>query len=145
MIEHRLPTRLTDYWERVRQQDPVPSIEKFNPQVIEDLWQRCFKVSLVMENGAPVYSYDFVGKELESIFGSGLAGQKVKAKLGFMPAQKMMEQMDKSIRNPFPITIEGQFIDAHSKVIKYRSCMLPFGSSREHISHFVIGVSWKAF
>ncbi len=145
MIEHRLPTRLTDYWERVRHQNPVPSIDAFNPQVIDDLWQKCFKVSVVMENTEPVYTYDFVGKELESIFGTGLAGQKVKAKLGFMPARKMMEQMNKSIKNPFPITVEGQFVDEHSKVIKYRSCLLPFGMNKEHISHFIIGVSWKAF
>ena len=145
MIEHRLPSRLTAYWERIRQQNPVPPFEKFNPEVVSDLWPKCFSVSIFKEGNKPTYIYDFIGADLEGIFGKGLAGQRVKARLGFLPAAKMMEQMDKSITNPFPITVEGQFIDFHSKVIKYRSCLLPFGKSREQISHFVIGLSWKSF
>ncbi len=145
MLEHRLSKRLTDYWDRVRNDNQLPSIDVFNPSVIDDLWQKCFQVSLVMEDGKPIYTYDFIGKELEIIFGSGLAGQKVKSKLSFMPARKMIEHMDNSIKNPFPIIIEGQFVDEYNKVIKYRSCLLPFGRSRDKISHFVIGVSWKSF
>jgi hypothetical protein len=146
MIEHRLTKRLTDYWDRLREKQPIPTINVFsmNMQSIEDLWQRCFKVSVIVESGSPVYTYDFIGKDLEEIFGKTLEGRKVKEKLGFMPARKMMEQMDKSIKNPFPITIEGQFIDEKNRVIQYRSCLLPFGQSKENITHFVIGVSWKA-
>lgn len=145
MIEHRLPIRLANYWDRIRNQHPVPSIDMFNPQELDDLWQKCFKVSFLKENGGHIYTYDFIGSELESIFGAGLVGSKIVEKPGFLPIQQMIEQMDKSIHSPLPIALDGQFEDGNGKIIKYRSCLLPFGTSKDNITHFIVGVSWKVY
>ena len=145
MIEHRLPARLSNYWDKIRLNKTIPTIEMFNNQAVEDLWKKCFQVSLIVKNNAPVYTYDFIGEDLYDIFDKNLAGKKLESKLNFMPAKKMIEQMDKSIRNPFPITVDGQFIDENNNLIKYRSCLLPFGKSKEQVTHFVIGLSWKKF
>lgn len=145
MLEHRLPKRLTNYWDRIKNEAPLPPIEAFIPQSVPDLWHNCIKLSRTVEDGKSAYKYDFVGRELEAIFGAKLGGLKVKAKVGFLPAQKMMDQMEKSLKNPVPITIEGQFVDSDGHLVKYRACLLPFGEHTEKITHFIIGVSWKIF
>jgi len=143
MIEHRLPARLSDYWERIRHRSPIPSMDWLNPQEIADLWQNCLRVAVEVQGGKPIYTYEYVGDNLESIFGNDLVGKKVNSKPSFLPATKMIEKMDKSVKNPFPITVEGQFLDERSKMVNYRACLLPFGSSRQNVTHFVTGLSWK--
>lgn len=142
MIDPHLTERLVNYWEKIRQQDAVPSIDKFHPQTVEDLWQRCFIVSITRKATKPVYTYDFIGEEVESILGKELVGHKLHAHIKFSPTNKIIEQMNKSIHDPIPVIIEGKFIDFSNNVVKYRSCLLPFGSSKQLISHFIIGISW---
>lgn len=145
MIEHRLPMRLVKYWETIKKDSPLPEVSLFRPHVLVDIWENCFKIARKVEEDKTVYKYEFVGKELESVFGERLVGKKVKAKLGFLPAQKMMDNIEAALINPIPQTMEGQFFTKEGTLIKYRACLLPFGTSKENVTHFIIGVSWKSF
>lgn len=144
-IEQRMTTRMVDYWNRIKQDGSVPAIESFNPQAIDDLWGRCFQVSVHRADNRNHYIYDYVGNMLPEIFGNNLVGNHVTSKLHFMPAKKMIEQMDIVIKCPETKLLDGQFIDERNKLIKYRSCLLPFGYDKENITHFIIGISWNSF
>ncbi len=145
-IEQRLTTRLIAYWERIKQEgSPVPNIESFNPQMIDDLWSRCFQVSVTQSDQKNHYTYDYVGSSITEIFGTNLVGNRVTSKMHFMPARKMIEQMDSAMIAPETKLLDGQFVDENNKLIKYRSCLLPFGHDKQSITHFIIGISWNSF
>ncbi len=145
MIEQRLTFRMTDHWNRIKNGNAVPAIQAFNPQNLDTLWYKCLQVSVIGNADKHDYIYDYVGEELIDIFGKNLTGQKVTSKLHFLPAKQMIMKMDEIINDPKPLTLDGQFIDEKNRTIKYRSCLLPFGSNAQNITHFVIGISWNSF
>jgi hypothetical protein len=145
MIELRLTTRLIKHWEMVKKENPLPTMQSFNPQAVDDLWGRCFKVSVQKEGGKVNYIYEMIGDDLREVFGSNLVGKKVSAQLHFLPAKKIIEQMDEALGNPIPKIMDGQFIDQNNRLIKYRSCLLPFGRDKDNVTNFVIGISWNSF
>jgi hypothetical protein len=48
------------------------------------------------------------------------------------------------LANPVPLVDMGQFINAGNKVVKYRSCLLPFGTGNK-VTHIIAGLSWREF
>jgi hypothetical protein len=145
MIEYRLTTRLTQYWERINKNGDIPSIDSLNPQMIHDLWDKCLQILVQLEDGKIHYVYQYIGRDLSAVFNENLVGQRVKSQLHFLPAKKMMEYLDELIINPAPKNLDGQFIDHASNLIKYRSCILPFGYDKNNVTNFVIGISWNSF
>lgn len=145
MIERRQTKRLTAYWERIKKSRDIPLISSFNPQAVDDLWQSCFQVSVEKEGGKVTYTYRYIGKNLEEIFGSDMLNRQVTSNMKFIPAKQIIVTMDDMVANPAPAFHNGQFVDPSSHLIKYRSCILPFGPDREHVTHFIVGLSWNSF
>lgn len=123
----------------------MPPIQAFNPAELSDLWGKCFQVSTQRSLHSKDYKYDYIGSELYEIFGSELVGKKVSTQLQFLPAKKMIDMMEKNVLHPEPYVLEGKFIDHTSHLVKYRCCMLPFGSDKKTVSHFIVGLSWSKF
>ena len=145
MIEQRLTTRLVSYWESIRKDRDVPSIELFNPQAIDNLWLSCLQVGSVRSEGRNQYVYEHVGSDVSEILGKDLVGKRVHAKMMFTPARKMIVKMDELIVDSQVKLLDGNFVDENSKMIKYRSCLLPFGHDKKNITHIIVGISWNIF
>ncbi|MCE3232922.1 MAG: sensory box protein [Rickettsiaceae bacterium] len=145
MIELRLTTRLTQYWQRIRKDADVPAMNVFNSQMVHDLWGKCIVLNVTREDGKANYYYKYIGEDLSDVFGDNLVGQRVKAQLHFLPAKKMLENFDDMLQNPRPKNLDGQFVDQNNHLVKYRSCILPFGTDKQNVTNFVIGISWNSF
>lgn len=145
MIELRLTSRLIQYWEKLKKDADVPPVEAFNPEVVHDLWGRCFQVVVQKDQDGYDFIYDYIGEDLTTLFEPFLVGMQVKSQMHFLPAKKMIEQMNRAIEQSVPLYLDGQFIDKNSHIIKYRSCLMPFGKDKENITHFIIGISWNSF
>ena len=46
--------------------------------------------------------------------------------------------------DPKPLVDIGQFISENNKVVKFRSCLLPFGKDGV-VTHVLAGLSWREF
>jgi hypothetical protein len=62
-----------------------------------------------------------------------------------VPGGKVLNYIDKVMLDPKPTIEDGQFINEKNQVVKFRSCLLPFGSDRDNITHIIAGLSWRAF
>jgi len=145
MHDQRLTTRLINYWESIKKERDIPPMELFNPQAIDDLWQRCFVISVRTDHSKITYTYSYVGDDIKTIFGSNMVGQKVNSKMVFTPARKMIEKMDEAVTMPDPKLLDGKFVDENSNMIKYRSCLLPMGHDKQNITDIIVGISWTSF
>jgi hypothetical protein len=144
-IEHRLTTRMIGYWNLLKGEQYVPSIETFNHNIIQDLWPNCIRIAVYHSNNAISYSYEYVGDEIAKVLGKYNLGDRMSSKMAYLPMVKILAGMDRSVAHPLPLIEEGQFITTKSKIVKYRSCLLPFGKNQDNISHFVVGFSWRVF
>jgi hypothetical protein len=145
MHDKRLTSRLSDYWDRIRQQDALPCYSKINPSAIADIWPKC-AVCVVEVKGSDRYKIDRVGDDLKAIWGSNMLGKPLRVGQQHFQGSAIFKKMGAILESPAPFFDEGQYVNERSRVVKYRSCMLPFGDSDgKHVTHIVVGLSWREF
>ena len=146
MNEHRLVDRLTSYWNNARKDSIMPEFSHFNSSAIEDIWQQCvlFTVMPVADGKLPSLNFYRVGDKVREVYGQDMSGKV------FSPAQKhfqgaaVVRKANEVLANQTPIVDMGQFINTGTKMVKYRSCLLPFGSGGK-VTHIIAGLSWREF
>ncbi len=146
MQDKRLTKRLTDYWDRLRKDAVLPQWEKFNPGAFDDIWKQCcgWRVEPGGTN-SHVYTYEYVGSAVKQALGSDPTGQMFTSHFKNFPGARIVQGIDEVVSKKAPHTDEGQFINEDSKVVKYRSCLLPFGKKDGKVTHIVLGLSWGLF
>jgi hypothetical protein len=146
MNEHRLPDRLIGYWNNLRKESPMPDYSHFNASSIADIWQSCvlFTVSPAVENKPFVLNFYQVGDKVREVYGKDMIGRSFNTAQRHFQGAAIVRHIDSIIESPAPLTDTGQFINERNKVVKYRSCMLPFGRDKK-VSHVIVGLSWREF
>lgn len=142
MYERRLTVRLESTWERLRGDDPLPRIEQFNPASIADIWDNCFRLRI--ESGGKRYIYEYFGSNITSAVGQDLTQRSLNAKERMFPGVRIVRKIDSMITDAKVIIDEGSFPNDKNEMVKFRACLLPFGSNSE-VSHVIGGISWKKF
>ncbi len=146
MNELRLTDRLTSYWNNIKKDNVIPEFAQFNSSAVSDLWQQCilFTVHPTTEGRTPTLSFYQVGDAVKSLYKGDVVGQP------FNPAQRhfqgaaVVRKIDEMLANPQPIVDMGQFVGPNNKIVKYRSCLLPFGKGGV-VTHVIAGLSWREF
>lgn len=145
MHEKRLNNRLTQYWELLKKDNVMPNFAKFNNSAIEDIWGNCILFSVNKSNSdAKSYTFYRVGDKVKGLYNEDLTGNTLKAKQKAFKGAAIIKKIDKIIKEPEPIYDQGQFINHNSKIVKFRSCLLPFGKENE-VTHVIAGLSWREF
>ncbi len=148
MEDKRLTTRLTIYWNNLRKDLPLPQSELFNPAALTDIMGKCCMWRVEVDktlNNKNIYMYEFVGQETKEALGVDMTGKSFSPNTGNFPGARIVEKIDEVVNSAAPLTDEGQFVNKNNKVVKYRSCLLPFGTKEGKVSHILLGLSWRAF
>ncbi len=146
MHQKRLTDRLTSYWDLLRKDQPIPEFSKFNNASIADVWDHCmlFSVNPVSE-GKASYTFYRMGDKVKALYGGDLSGSTLNPKQSMFKGAAVIKRIDQILEKPEPMSDQGQFINDNSKVIKYRSCLLPFGGNDGNVTHIIVGLSWREF
>jgi len=143
MHDNRLAGRLVKYWDMLRKDQAMPEAFYFNPTAVEDLWERCFRLRVLHYHGAKTtYQFDHMGDDIVASYGKNLTDEMITSKMRF-PGSTVIKQIDSVVANPRILSDEGQFVSEKNKIVKYRACLLPFGSPRDGVTHVVVGMSWR--
>ena len=105
MQELRLTTRLTTYWNRLRQEDEYPKIQKLNPGTIEDIWPQCFMISVDMHAGAGAEVAEVVLQLRHILPARDVARGRIVKRLDshlklHAPVRELREQLAQLLRQP---------------------------------------------
>lgn len=144
-VEARLNDRLTSYWNLLRKEEPLPEFVRFNVAAIEDLWSQCvlFTVQPSAPGQPPAVNFYQVGEKVKALYGN-VAGRSMATSQRHFQGATIVQRVGEVIAAPAPLYDEGQFVNDKSKVVKYRSCLLPFGN-KDKVTHVVAGLSWREF
>jgi len=144
--DQRLIDRLTTYWNMIRKDAPIPEFVQFNISAIEDVWAQCvlFTVQPTAEGKQPNVNFYTVGDKVRPLYGD-IAGKSVSTAQRNFQGAAIIRKMGDVITSPQPLYDSGQFVNERSKVVKYRTCLLPFGNREGKITHVVAGLSWREF
>ncbi len=145
ITERRLSARLEDYWGRLRGENTLPMIEQFNREAIADVWDFCFQVSALKNTvGKTAYKYEYVGKEVVNILGKNLSGQMINPNIKAEAGSIVLKHLHECVDTLAPKHLEGKFVNEHDRIVKFRSCAIPFGKEKR-VTHIIVGLSWKVF
>lgn len=140
----RLIDRLTTYWNLIRKDAPVPEFVQFNISAIEDMWGQCVLFT-VQPSLPPSINFYRVGDKVKSLYGQDMTGRNVSMTQKHFQGAAIVRKMGDVLATPAPLYDQGQFVNDRSKVVKYRSCLLPFGTRDGKVTHVVAGLSWREF
>lgn len=147
--EKRMIKRLLDYMKKISTDDGSADIYKFNSEAIAEIWPQCFMMNV--ENRGSIndenflYKYEYVGSIIIDAFGKNPTGEVVNIDIKSAPGIKIIENIDYCAKELKILNENGRFVNQKSKVIKYRSCMAPFGKKGEPATNIIVGLSWQSY
>ncbi len=145
MHDKRLSDRLTTYWYQLCRDQHLPLFSKFNSAAIDDIWDSCILFTVhTSPNHGKSYTFYQMGDKVRKLYQEDLIGNSLKPKQKMFKGAAVIKRIDEAVKNAEPITDHGQFIGENNKVVKFRSCLLPFGNEKG-VTHVIAGLSWREF
>lgn len=147
MYEQRLTVRLTDYWNTLRKEAPMPNFVQFNQGAVSDIWPNCLVFAAQPTvAGKTAFRIQAMGDNLTTLFGHDLVGREAsRPALRALGGGKIAGSVEAAALNRAPVETEGKYVNDKNKIVKYRACLLPFASTPESVSHIIAGLSWREF
>lgn len=143
--DQRLVDTLIKHWRKRKGAELMPIYEAFAPESLgEDIWQQCCAFSVQVSNQRQSLISDYTGTKAKQAMGRDITGEVLAIGAQQFEAARLLQQAEAVLDKKDPLTDEGHFVNAESKIIKFRSCLLPFGR-KEKVTHLLLGVSWQAF
>lgn len=138
---HRLTDRLTNYWLLLKEDAAMPPFSRFSISTVSDIWQQCVLFTVQPDNhGVSFYQ---VGEQAKALYGD-VAGNPMSAQVRHYQHAAIVRRMDEMLATPQVMYDQGEFMNEQGKLVKYRSCMLPFGENGK-VTHVLAGLSWREF
>lgn len=136
---------LIKHWRRRKGTNPLPTFEAFAPESIEgDIWQNCCAFTVRPASDKLLYINDYTGQNLHKAIGKDITGEVLTIAQSGFQAIRLLEKAEEVLRAGEPLVDAGHFVNEDSKIVKFRSCLLPFGRDGK-VNRLVLGVSWRAF
>lgn len=143
--DHRLIDNLVKHWRKRRGNLALPVYEAFSPEVLgDDVWQQCCAFTVHEEHSKTILMGDFAGVRARQALGRDITGEVLAVGAAQFEAARLLNNAEKALKERDVELDEGHFVNADSKIIKFRSCLLPFGRN-SRVTHLLLGVSWRAF
>jgi hypothetical protein len=172
MNDKRLTLRLTEYWNSLCGQGSLPEWKSFDTTEFSDVWKQCCGWKMEAgEGNTVIFTYDHVGEAVKEAIGNDLWGRKFTTSSRVLPGSPMthnivganlavqmyntdfkgfpvasiVKKIDRVINKLVPVVDEGRFENPDRRTVRYRSCLMPFGSADGKVERLVLGLSWKVY
>lgn len=147
VTEKRLVDRLSGYWERLPSETgSLPNVNSFNRGAVQDVWPFCMRLQVKTNGALTTFLCEDMGEEVKRIYGKNLTKQPLSTLFKDLPGVQIIKQFEDMLPEiGQPMKAGGQFVGTGSKIVKYRSCALPFSSNKIDVTHAIIGLSWQEF
>jgi len=139
----RINERLFEYWDKIRSGKPYPAEGDIDPSELEGVWDNCFLVK-VNEKEHDGFKYSYLGISLIEAYGDDLTGQEICERLVEPNSDPLIKKFVEVRKSGKPVVDENEFKNRKNMLVKYRSCMLPLGTS-SGVDYIIGGMKWKAY
>jgi hypothetical protein len=147
MMDKRLSNNLLNYWNSIKKgDDAFPEIDFFDIKstLISEIWNKCLLITINDINNMTL-KYEYIGADIAAVFGDDCEDtSRERFSFSYNPLTKILGKTRaiSFMKNPRAIKDSGNYELVDKKIIKYRSCLLPFGKDNI-LKQLVIGISWK--
>lgn len=145
MQEKRLSERLVSHWRRRKAGAFLPEFVSFAPEALEDsVWSHCCVFDVQKRGNKWVCTVNQAGEQIQRAVGRDITGEIIPVGYGQFQPVRLVNKLEGVIMSAEPLYDAGHFTNDQQRIIKFRSCLLPFGRGNS-VSQLVLGMSWMAF
>ncbi len=141
--ERRVTNRLLTYWRDLPKNGQLPHENAIDPEALQDIWESCFLIHAYDIGKGSDYNYTFLGSNIMRAYGTDLTRNDAPP-LASPSAEKLAVLYTQVLATRAPVINEDQFVNAAGKEIRYRQCLLPFGSG-DTVTSIFGGMRYKLF
>jgi len=132
--ERRITKQLLLYWNKLRDESPMPDFKELNPDIMGDVWKDCFVVKVSGSGKHATFDMVYRGENVLNLF------QEVSPK-GMNYIQECLDLFfEQVIRTKRPAIEEAEFIPTDETELRFRMVILPLSESSERIDMIVGGI-----
>lgn len=144
MNEQRLTVRLTGIWDKLAECNPPPAFAQFNIATISDVWHQCgvLKINPSEDNNVINFNVDFMGDKVQKLLPDFRQGGRLSNKNMSQQAKKYLSQLNLVVQDQVTVVNQGTVVGQNNKIIKYRTCLLPFSDKNAKVAYIIVGFSW---
>jgi hypothetical protein len=141
-MERRITLRMLSYWEKLRQNRPMPTAADVSPEGMGDLWDSCF---MLYFNGDSTLDYEktYMGKVIVDAYRHGL-NEEDDPLIISPDISRFVLNHHKILDMQKPILEQGEFPSFLLGTVKYRQCLLPLGENGK-VTAILGGMHFKNF
>ena len=144
-LHHRAHERLREYWDKLRGVRTFPHESEIDPDEIADIWASCFLISIDDVTKRIGYRYSYLGSELVSAFGDDADNPEVAMCLLSTALVPNTKKLDEVIQKKQPVIDDGEFLNRYNMIVRYRTCLVPFGYEDGQVSHIFGVMRWRMY
>ncbi len=144
MNEQRLTHRMVKMWDKLAALTPPPMFAQFNQGRLSDVWQQCavLQIEPGSQNDNLTVLFEYVGDKAKALVPSKDEGKRMSKNSLDRNMKKYLAKLEDSVSQKMTIVNNGTLVNDRSKVVKYRTCLLPFTDSDGNVTHIIVGFSW---
>lgn len=143
--EHRYHTRLQKYWESLKGEHQLPKESDINPDELDDIWNSCFLISIDDVTRRVGYRYSYMGLDLMEAYGSDNGTADITSTLISTNNAPMVQKFNEAVLEKKPVIDESEFVNMNHVNIRYRTCILPLGTTDGVVTHLLGCMRWKMY
>ncbi|MGB8274741.1 MAG: PAS domain-containing protein [Alphaproteobacteria bacterium] len=140
-MERRLVLRLLKYWREIGGDESFPALADIDKDAIPDMWSYCALLAVAGPNSDPIISY--MGTAIGGDGGQDLTGKPLSAAAPDTLPGRAMSYYKQVLAKMVPITLGGEFTDARSRKVLYRSIVLPLADDGKTIDHLLCAANCR--
>ena len=139
----RVTDKLLQYWQDLKGDARFPSEEDIDPEALKEVWDSCFMIQVPDMGEGGTYNYTYLGSNIIRSYGTDLT-QDAAQPLASPTAERLASLYQKVLARKMPVICEGRFINNQGQEIRYRQCLLPFGTG-DTVTMIFGGMRYKIY
>lgn len=139
-IERRTSVILLQHWNELRDERLFPHEDELDTDHLQSVWEHCFLLQVRDVEQVANYNFTYLGPKLVKAYADGVLdienGQMVSPQ-----ASMLAEKFRAVISSRDPLLEEGEYVNAHGELVKFRQAMLPLGTEDGTVLS-ILGGAW---
>ena len=144
-LQHRYHEVLLKFWEELRGDRLFSQESEIDPDALEEIWPSCFLISIDDVTRRIGYRYSYLGSELIEAYGEDANNPDVIMRLVSSDSMPMVKKFNEVVEGRHPVIDEAEFVNIKHLNIRYRTCMLPLGTTDGTVTHILGCMRWRSY
>lgn len=140
--DRRFSSRLEKYWEQLKGARLFPEENEIDPDELQGMWENCFLLQVRDMENVQDYNFTYLGPHIIETYANGVLDEDNQYLIS-PNASRLNASFKKVLETGQPLSMEGEFVNARGKTVKFRQRLMPLGGKSVKVEAIFGGMWFK--